>query len=169
MRKEDFVRPDCRGMERQAFRRLLHLQKHGGRAPPSARRRRSILPTIPTTASCAATAPATPITTSTSATRCLDPWPCAWAPSCPFQTTYYLNGHHFIDCELHRRGVHFRKDDNAFLWVADPKALQAAADRAQRQDHPQTPGLLDVGRRAEVLQEGPRTPSTWAATTRSTS
>ena len=27
----------------------------------------------------------------------------------------------------------FRKDDNAFLWVADPKALQAAADRLSSQ------------------------------------
>jgi hypothetical protein len=47
----------------------------------------------------------------------------------PFQTTYYLNGHHFIEGELRRQGVRFRKDDNAFLWVSDPGALQAAADR----------------------------------------
>jgi hypothetical protein len=47
----------------------------------------------------------------------------------PFQTTYYLNGHHFIEGELRRQGVRFRKDDNAFLWVSDPPALQAAADR----------------------------------------
>jgi len=47
----------------------------------------------------------------------------------PFQTTYYLNGHHFIAIELRRQGVAFRKDDNAFLSTADPKALQAAADR----------------------------------------
>jgi hypothetical protein len=47
----------------------------------------------------------------------------------PFQTTYYLNGHHFIEGELRRQGVRFRKDDNAFLWVSDPQALQAAADR----------------------------------------
>jgi hypothetical protein len=47
----------------------------------------------------------------------------------PFQTTYYLNGHHFIEGELRRQGVRFRKDDNAFLWVSDPCALQAAADR----------------------------------------
>jgi hypothetical protein len=46
----------------------------------------------------------------------------------PFQTTYYLNGHHFIEIELRRQGVAFRKDDNAFLATADPKALQAAAD-----------------------------------------
>jgi len=47
----------------------------------------------------------------------------------PFQTTYYLNGHSFIDGELQRQGVRFRKDDNAFLWVSDPHALQVAADR----------------------------------------
>jgi len=47
----------------------------------------------------------------------------------PFQTTYYINGHHYMAGELHRRGVRFHKDDNAFLWVEDVKALQAAADR----------------------------------------
>jgi hypothetical protein len=46
----------------------------------------------------------------------------------PFQTTYYLNGHNFIEIELRRQGVAFRKDDNAFLSTSDPKALQAAAD-----------------------------------------
>jgi hypothetical protein len=47
----------------------------------------------------------------------------------PFQTAYYLNGHSFIERELKRAGIGFRKDDNAFLAVADPAALQAAADR----------------------------------------
>ena len=47
----------------------------------------------------------------------------------PFQTTYYLNGHSFIEEELKRAGIGFRKHDNAFLAVADPAALQAAADR----------------------------------------
>ena len=47
----------------------------------------------------------------------------------PFQITYYLNGHHHIERELLRRHIDFRKDDNAFLAVADPVALQAAADR----------------------------------------
>ena len=47
----------------------------------------------------------------------------------PFQTTYYINGHHFIASELQRRGVRFRKEDNAFLWVSDVEALQAVADR----------------------------------------
>jgi hypothetical protein len=47
----------------------------------------------------------------------------------PFQTTYYINGHHFIAGELQRQGIRFRKDDNAFLWTDDPKALQVAADK----------------------------------------
>jgi hypothetical protein len=47
----------------------------------------------------------------------------------PFQTTYYLNGHHIIAGDLQRRGVRVRTDDNAFLWTADREALQAAADR----------------------------------------
>jgi len=47
----------------------------------------------------------------------------------PFQTTYYLNGHSFIEQELNRNNVGFRKNDNAFLAVDDADALQAAADR----------------------------------------
>lgn len=47
----------------------------------------------------------------------------------PFHATYWLNGHCFIERELQRAGVAFRKDDNAFLAVDDVAALQAAADR----------------------------------------
>src|SRR6201994_4759094 len=47
----------------------------------------------------------------------------------PFQTTYYLNGHSFIEQELNRERIGFRKTDNAFLAVADVAALQAAADK----------------------------------------
>ena len=47
----------------------------------------------------------------------------------PFQTTYYLNGHSFIEQELNRARIGFRKTDNAFLAVDDVVALQAAADR----------------------------------------
>jgi hypothetical protein len=47
----------------------------------------------------------------------------------PFHATYWLNGHSFIEQELKRAKVGFRKDDNAFLAVDDVAALQAAADR----------------------------------------
>jgi hypothetical protein len=46
----------------------------------------------------------------------------------PFLTTYYLNGHNWIENQLKQKGVAFRKDDNAFLSVADPVELQKAAD-----------------------------------------
>jgi hypothetical protein len=47
----------------------------------------------------------------------------------PFSITFWVNGHHFIERELLGENVTFRKDDNAYLAVADPSALQAAADR----------------------------------------
>ena len=53
----------------------------------------------------------------------------------PFNVTCYLNGHTFLAQELTRRGVRFRKEDNAFLDVADLDALAAATARL-------TPDLL---------------------------
>jgi hypothetical protein len=47
----------------------------------------------------------------------------------PFQTSYYLNGHSFIEQELKQAQIGFRKTDNAFLAVDDVAALQAAADK----------------------------------------
>ena len=47
----------------------------------------------------------------------------------PFQSTCYLNGHSFMEQELNRRKIGFRKNDNAFLAVDDAEQLQAAADR----------------------------------------
>ena len=46
----------------------------------------------------------------------------------PFQTRYWINGHHFMAGQLQRQGVRFHRDDNAFWSVSDPPALQAAAD-----------------------------------------
>jgi hypothetical protein len=51
----------------------------------------------------------------------------------PFSITYYLNGHHFIEQQLRSAGIEFRKNDNAFLWVANAPALQAAADALSAQ------------------------------------
>jgi hypothetical protein len=46
----------------------------------------------------------------------------------PFSITYYLNGHHFIEQQLRSAGIQFRKNDNAFLAAADARVLQRAAD-----------------------------------------
>jgi len=43
----------------------------------------------------------------------------------PFQTTYYLNGHSFIEQELNKLKIGFRKNDNAFLAADDVEQLQA--------------------------------------------
>jgi hypothetical protein len=47
----------------------------------------------------------------------------------PFTLACFLNGHSFLAQELTRQGVAFRKDDNAFLAVADVAALEAASAR----------------------------------------
>jgi hypothetical protein len=46
----------------------------------------------------------------------------------PFTVTAYLNGHHFVGERLRQAGVGLYQQDNAILRVADPVALQAAAD-----------------------------------------
>src|SRR5215207_10638082 len=46
----------------------------------------------------------------------------------PFKITAYLNGHHFASQRLRQAGVGLYQQDNAILRVADPVALQAAAD-----------------------------------------
>lgn len=46
----------------------------------------------------------------------------------PFPATYWLNGHNFMEVELTRRGVAFRKHDNAFLSCSDPDLLQYVAN-----------------------------------------
>src|SRR5450755_4860980 len=47
----------------------------------------------------------------------------------PFQTTYYLNGHSFMEQELNQRNIGFRKHDNAFLTADNVQQLQVAAER----------------------------------------
>jgi len=46
----------------------------------------------------------------------------------PFQSTCYLNCHNYIERELLRLGVTFRKNDNSFLSAEGPEAVQKAAD-----------------------------------------
>jgi hypothetical protein len=47
----------------------------------------------------------------------------------PFYATYYLNGHDMMAPMLTSEGVALRMKENAFVSVADPGALQAAAGR----------------------------------------
>ena len=130
LKKEDYVRPyGAAHGAAGAVRRLLHLQEPGTRPEVSA----SHVPKYPTDD------PHYRIVTRQRSRythyyfyirdEVLGPFVMCVGSFLPFQTTYYLNGHHFIAGELQRQGVRFRKDDNAFLWTADLQALQAAADR----------------------------------------
>src|SRR4030088_3502362 len=108
-------------------RRLLHLQEHGAgaelsRQRPQIRHQGSKLqdprpPTQPLYA-----------LLLLPPRRTLGPMVLRVASFFPFQTTYYLNGHSFIEQELKRAQIGFRKTDNAFLAVDDVAALRDAAD-----------------------------------------
>src|SRR5256885_6356794 len=51
----------------------------------------------------------------------------------PFHATYWLNGHSFIEQELKRVHIGFRKNDNAFLAVDDVAVLPAGPERRSPQ------------------------------------
>jgi len=129
VRKEDYVRPYLQRMERQNFFGVYFILKSMEVGPSF----RSAVPRFPVE---------DPDYRIIARQRCrythyyfyirdevLGPLSLCVGSFLPFQITYYLNGHHYIERELLRRNIAFRKDDNAFLSVADPKALQAAADR----------------------------------------
>ena len=155
VRKEDHVLPALAPHGEDAMLTASTSSSRAwNKAAPSGSACRSIPRRIPTTASWRTSGAASPITTSISGTRCWDRSSSAWPAFFPFHATYWLNGHSFIERELKRAGIGFRKNDNAFLAVDDVAALQAAADRLSSADHPQTTRLLDPHPGAEVLQEG---------------
>ncbi len=71
----------------------------------------------------------------------------------PFHTTYWLNGHSFMEQELKRKQIGFRKRQR---FSGDRRCRGAASRRrpAQPTDHPQTTRLLDAHPRTEILKEG---------------
>jgi hypothetical protein len=129
MKKEDFVRPYCLAMERRKRLGVYFIFKSLEQGPTF----RSVPPRFPTED------PDYRILHRNRSRythyyfyirdEVLGPMVMCVGSFLPFQTTYYLNGHHYIAGQLQRLGIRFRKDDNAFLWVSDVKALQAAADR----------------------------------------
>ena len=65
----------------------------------------------------------------------------------PFQTTYYLNGHNFIEIELRRQGaLLFARTTTRSPSTSDPKVLQAAADSLERVHHRKAPELFDLAK-----------------------
>ena len=133
VRKEEYVLPGLRRMERRKQYGVYLIFKSMEQGPTF----RSVVPKFPT---------ADPDYRILRAHRgrftfyyfylrdhILGPMVMRIASFVPFHATYYLNGHSFIAQELTRTDIRFRKDDNAFLAVADPRVLQAAADRLSPQ------------------------------------
>jgi len=72
----------------------------------------------------------------------------------PFQTTYYVNGHHIMAGDLTRRGIRYRREQR--VPVGRGRRGPASGGRSARSCHDsRTARLLDAGARPEVFQEGP--------------
>ena len=111
--------------------------------PPSAPFSPAIPWRIPTTVSCVAGEAAILIFTSTSTIRYWEPCPFASVLFLPFQINCYLNGHSFIERELMRRGIGYRKNDNAFLGGRRSRGAAADCRQLQCGAHPASARLLD--------------------------
>lgn len=51
----------------------------------------------------------------------------------PFGMSFIINGHSFVEMQLQSQSLTYRKEDNAFLAVSDPKKLQQIADQLSPQ------------------------------------
>src|SRR5215469_7478157 len=123
-------------------------------ARPSASPCRNIPPTTPIIASSPTSGVASPTTNFYIHDEVLGPIVMRVASFFPFRTTYFLNGHNFIEHQLRHRKIGFRKNDNAFVAVDDVAVLQAAADKLSPDIIRKTVGLLDLHPRPEILRQG---------------
>ena len=73
----------------------------------------------------------------------------------PFQINCWLNGHSFMQQQLQRQGIGFRKNDNAFLAGRRPQGSSGDCQPADGFPHRGTAQSLDPGAGAEVLASGP--------------
>src|SRR5665213_1511194 len=114
--------------EEECFRRLLHLQEHGTGPDVPDQRAEALRAGSQPPHSGASDEPLRPLLLlrPRSDPRA-DCHPRGVVLSVPCHALPH--GHSFIEQELKRNNVGFRKDDNAFLAVDDVAALQAAADR----------------------------------------
>lgn len=54
----------------------------------------------------------------------------------PMQIQVWMNGHEWLQHKLDRHGIAYRKVDNAFTWISDPKRAQRFAERMADKDWP---------------------------------
>jgi hypothetical protein len=70
------------------------------------------------------------------------------------RTTYYLNGHNFIEHQLRHGKIGFRKNDNAFVAPLTRRRPTGRRRQAQPRHHSQAARLLDLHPRPEILRQG---------------
>ena len=67
----------------------------------------------------------------------------------PFTVQVYLNGHDWLARKMDKHRMAYRRLDNAFLWIEDPRRAQRFADRFARKNWPRV--LSALARRVNPL------------------
>lgn len=67
----------------------------------------------------------------------------------PFTAQVYLNGHEWLARKMDRHGIKYRKLENAFLWIEDPKRAQLFSNRFGQRRWPRI--LQDLAQRFNPL------------------
>jgi len=80
----------------------------------------------------------------------------------PFEASYYLNGHSYIEGRLRKAGVEFRKDDNSFVSVGNVEALQEGSRHIHAAAYPAAAEPLDDDAGAEIRGARPESGQTGA-------
>jgi hypothetical protein len=52
----------------------------------------------------------------------------------PFRLTFYFNGHSWLEYKLGKRGIGYRKEDNAYVYLQDYRTAQELSDRMRVED-----------------------------------
>src|SRR6266436_4489965 len=74
----------------------------------------------------------------------------------PFQATYYLNGHSYMEQELNRCKTGFRKNDKRVPGRRQRRAITSHSRPAQPGSDPQATGLRDPDPGSQVFPERTR-------------
>ncbi|MDR2053977.1 MAG: hypothetical protein LBP80_11245, partial [Treponema sp.] len=60
----------------------------------------------------------------------------------PFRLTFYFNGHCWLEHKLTKKGIGYRKEDNAYVYLQDYGKAQELSDRMRVEDLHRTLDLI---------------------------
>jgi hypothetical protein len=60
----------------------------------------------------------------------------------PYRVTFYFNGHNWLEHKLIKKGIGYRKEDNAYVDIRDYGKAQELSDKMRVEDLHQAPDIM---------------------------